>query len=232
MMKKAFLVVLNEANKSGTYHANDRMKALISDPTIDIQPKGKTSYTMRSCHRWMSFSNNPDPNHKLKRRDLTFRMSDDKINNVAYFNEGNEYAKSIEVAKAIYDYFMAYETKPKIVESDIPEGQYDNMLKETQKDPIMEFLEETVYVGTGIRHVPINTLYESYLDFCRRNHISWTKDKSSFSTRLGMKKRNGLSSGAKRMDGRKQNVWTFDFNLLKPQFVDENIETIYDSDDE
>lgn len=232
MMKKAFLVVLNEANKSGTYHANDRMKALISDPTIDIQPKGKTSYTMRSYHRWMSFSNNPDPNHKLKRRDLTFRMSDDKINNVEYFNEGNEYAKSIEVAKAIYDYFMAYETKPKIVESDIPEGQYDNMLKETQKDPIMEFLEEMVYAGTGIRHIPINTLYESYLDFCRRNHIHWTKDKGSFSTRLGMKRRNGLSSGVKRIEGKVQNTWTFDFTLLKPQFVNENIETIYDSDNE
>jgi hypothetical protein len=47
-----------------------------------------------------------------------------------------------------------------------------------------------------------------------------------------MKKRNGLSSGPKWIEGRKQNTWTFDFTLLKPQFVDENIEAIYDSDDE
>ena len=96
----------------------------------------------------------------------------------------------------------------------------------------MEFLEETVYIGTGIKHISSNALYESYLDFCRRNHIPWTKDKNSFGTRLGMKKYNGLSSGPKRIEGRKQNTWTFDFDLLKPQFVDETIEAIYDSDDE
>jgi hypothetical protein len=231
-MKKAFLVVLNEADKSGTFHALNRMKALVSDSTIDIQPKGKTSYTMRSCHRFMSFSNNPDPNHKLKRRDFTMRMSDDKINNVAYFIEGNSYAKDLGVAKAIYDYFMVYPTKPVIVETDIPEGEYDKMLVEAQRDPILEFLEETVYVGTGIRHVPSNTLYESYLDFCKQNHIHWTKTKICFGAQLSMKKRNGLSSGAKWMEGRKQNVWTFDFNLLKPQFADKDVEVILESDDD
>ena len=232
MMKKAVLVILNEANKSGTFHANDRMKALITEPTINIRPKGKTSYTMKSYHRFMSFSNNPDPNHKLKRRDITFRMSDDKIDNVEYFNEGNSYAKDLGVAKAIYDYFMVYPTKPVIVNMDIPKGEYDEMLKETQRDPIFEFLEETVYVGTGIRHVTSNTLYESYLEFCKRNHIHWTKTKNCFGAQLGMKKRNGSINGAKKIEGRKQNVWTFDFDLLKPQFADKDLEVIFDSDDD
>jgi hypothetical protein len=232
MMKKAFLVILNEADKSGTFHALNRMKALISDPTIDIQPKGKTSYTMRSCHRYMSFSNNPDPNHKLKRRDFTMRMSDDKINNVSYFKDGNDYAKDLGVAKAIYDYFMVYPTLIKINETDIPEGQYDKMLVEAQRCPILEFLEETVYVGTGIRHVTSNTLYESYLEFCRRNHINWTKTKNCFGAQLSMKKRNGLSNGQKWIEGRKQNTWTFDFNLLKPQFESKDLEVIFDSDDD
>jgi phage/plasmid-associated DNA primase len=232
MMKKAFLVILNEADKSGTFHANNKMKALITEPTINIRPKGKTSYTMKSYHRWMSFSNNPDPNHKLKRRDLTFRMSDDKINNVAYFNEGNSYAKCLGVAKAIYDYFMAYDTKPHIVESDIPKGEYDEMLKETQKDSLVEFLDEMIYTGIGIKHVPINTLYENYLDFCKRNYILFNDKKQSFSTKLGMRKYNGLTSGAKRVGGVKQNVWTFDFNLLKPQFADKNIQDFLESDDE
>ena len=187
---------------------------------------------MKSYHRFMSFSNNPDPNHKLKRRDITFRMSDDKIDNVEYFNEGNSYAKDLGVAKAIYDYFMVYPTKPTIVNMDIPKGEYDEMLKETQRDPILEFLEETVYVGTGIRHVTSNTLYESYLDFCKRNHIHWTKEKNSFGTQLGMRKYKGLSSGVKWMEGRKQNVWTFDFNLLKLQFADKDVEVIFDSDDD
>jgi hypothetical protein len=232
MMKKAFLVILNEADKSGTYNANNKMKALITDPTINIRPKGKTSFVMKSCHRFMSFSNNPDPNTKLKRRDLTFRMSDDKINNVTYFNEGNSYAKCLEVAKAIYDYFMAYETKPNIVESDIPKGEYDDMLKETQKEPIIEFLEEIIYVETGIKHYQTNTLYENYIDFCKRNHITFITNKIAFTTRLGMKKYNGLTKNKKWLNGKMTNIWTFEFDLLKPQFIDKNIEEFLESDDE
>ena len=234
MMKKAFLVILNEADKSGTYNANNKMKALITEPTINIRPKGKTSFTMKSCHRWMSFSNNPDPNNKLKRRDITFRMSDSKINNVAYFNEGNSYAKCLDVAKAIYDYFMTYETKPNIVESDIPKGEYDEMLKEVQKDPIMDFISEVVYVGTGVIDYHSNTLYENYLDYCKRNHINFTKDKQSFSTRLGMRKYNGLARKVKKINGKVINMWTFDFKLLKPQFNTELIDVVSDleSDDE
>lgn len=233
MMKKAFLVILNEADKSGTYNASNKMKALITDPTINIRPKGKTSFVMKSCHRFMSFSNNPDPNTKLKRRDLTFRMSDDKINNVAYFNEGNSYARCLEVGKAIYDYFMAYETKPNIVESDIPHGVYDEMLKDTQKEPIIEFLEELIYVNNGICHYSTNTLYENYLEFCKRNYIPFVMPKMSFSTKLGMRKYNGLSSGKKWLNGKMSNVWTFDFNLLKPQFITANVEEMpMDSDDE
>jgi hypothetical protein len=232
LMKKAFLVILNEADKSGTHHANNKMKALITDPTINIRPKGEKSFTMRSCHRWMSFSNNPDPNTKLKRRDLTFRMSDSKIDNVEYFNEGNSYAKCLEVAKAIYDYFMTYETKPTIVNSDIPKGEYDEMLKQAQKDPIMEFIEEVVYTGTGVVDYHSNTLYENYLEYCKRNHITFTKDKLSFTTRLGMRKYNGLTKKSKKISGKTVNVWTFDFKLLKPQFNTELIDSDLESDDE
>ena len=232
MMKKAFLVILNEADKSGTYNSNNKMKALITEPTINIQPKGKTSFVMKSCHRWMSFSNNPDPNNKLKRRDLTFRMSDDKINNVAYFNEGNSYAKDLDVAKAIYDYFMNYGTTPHIVESDIPKGEYDEMLKDAQKEPIMEWLEEFVYVGTGVVDYATSRLYEYYLDYCKREHVPFPLQKLQLTTRLGMRKYNGLTKNKKWINGKASNVWTFDFNLLKTSFNVEAVPMILDSDDE
>jgi phage/plasmid-associated DNA primase len=232
MMKKAFLVILNEADKSGTYNASNKMKALITESTINIRPKGKTSFTMRSCHRFMSFSNNADPNHKLKRRDFTMRMSDYKINDEFYFTEGNYYAKCLEVAKAIYDYFMTYPTKPNIVESDIPKGDYDEMLKETQKEPIIEFIEEILYVNKGVKHYPSNALYETYLDFCKRNHIPFPLAKLQFTTKLGMRKYNGLSRSKKWVNQKATNVWTFDIDLLRPQFITETIEEFLGSDDE
>jgi phage/plasmid-associated DNA primase len=232
MMKKAFLVILNEADKSGTYNSNNKMKALITEPTINIRPKGKTSFVMKSCHRFMSFSNNPDPNTKLKRRDLTFRMSDSKINNVTYFNEGNSYAKDLDVAKAIYTYFVSYPTKPNIVESDIPKGEYDEMLKDAQKEPIMEWLEDFIYVNEGINDYATSRLYENYLDYCKREYIQFPLQKLPFTTRLGMRKYNGLSKKIKKINGKSTNVWTFDFNLLKTVFNDDDDEMIMDSDDE
>ena len=232
MMKKAFLVILNEADKSGTYNSNNKMKALITDPTINIRPKGKTSFVMKSCHRWMSFSNNPDPNHKLKRRDFTMRMSDIKIDDVAYFKEGNSYSKDLEVAKAVYDYFMIYPTKPNIVLSDIPKGEYDEMLKDAQKEPIMEWLEEFIYIGTGVVDYATTRLYEYYIDYCKREHVPFPLQKLQFTTRLGMRKYNGLTKKVKKLNGKATNVWTFDFNLLKTTFSIEDEPIILDSDDE
>ena len=232
MMKKAFLVILNEADKSGTYNSNNKMKALITEPTINIRPKGKTSFVMKSCHRFMSFSNNPDPNTKLKRRDLTFRMSDSKINDVVYFNEGNSYAKDLDVAKAIYTYFMVYPTKPNIVESDIPKGEYDEMLKDAQKEPIMEWLEEFIYVNEGVCDYTTSRLFENYLDYCKREHVQFPLQKLPFTTRLGMRKYNGLTKKVKKLNGKATNIWTFEFDLLKTVFNIEADEMIMDSDDE
>ena len=226
MMKKAVLVVLNEADKSGTYNNNNKMKALITDPTINIRPKGKTGFVMKSYHRFISFSNNPDPTTKLKRRDFTFRMSDCKINDNVYFTEGNSYAKELEVAKAIYDFFMSYPTKPHIVESDIPIGEYDKMLKEAQKEPVMEFLEEFIYINTGEQTYSANQLYEQFIEFCKRNHIQFIMNKISFTTRLGMRKYEGITNKKKRFENKSTNCWIFDFDVLKPQFIDYSLEPV------
>lgn len=220
-MKKSFLVILNEADKSGTYNANNKMKALITDKTINIRPKGKTAFTMKSYHRFMSFSNNPDPTTKLKRRDFTMRTSDSKINDVVYFTEGNKYAASIECGKAIYDFFMSYNTKPNIVETDIPKGIYDEMLKEAQKEPVVEFLEEFVYIHTGCKYYSSNQLYDLFLDFCKRNHIQFVMSKIAFSTRLGMRKYKGIINQKKWCENRMMNCWCFDIDILKLEVSDD-----------
>ena len=187
---------------------------------------------MKSCHRFMSFSNNPDPNTKLKRRDLTFRMSDSKINDVAYFNEGNSYAKDLDVAKAIYDYFMKCEPKPNIVESDIPKGEYDEMLKDAQKESIMEWLEEFIYINEGTNDYTNSRLYEYYLDYCKREYIQFPLQKLPFTTRLGMRKYNGLTKKVKKINGKANRVWTFEFDLLKTVFNIDDDEVVLASDDE
>ena len=217
-MKEAFLVILNEADKSGGYNNNSKMKDMITDPTIVIRPKGKTSFTMKSCHRFMSFSNNPDPNIKNKRRDFTMMTSSDKVNDNEYFKEGYSYSDDIVCCKYIYDYLMKYPTLSKINNSDIPFGIYDEMLKNAQKDPITECIEEMCafnYDTMGIVDYTANQLYEIYLDYAKRNFIEYKLNKIQFTTRLSYKKFNGITKKVKKIENQACNIYMFNFQILK-----------------
>jgi hypothetical protein len=238
MMKKAFLVILDEADKSATYNSISKFKYLITEPTITINPKGKTSFVMNSYHRYLGFSNNPDPSVKLKRRDFTFRMSDCKINDTTYFNDGNLYANDLGCCKAIYDYFMRYPTKPKINDNDLPVGNYNEMLKENQKDVITEFMEDFVYLHNGTVKFFNIELYERFLDFCKRNYIQEKNilNKHRFGIDLQFKNYNGVIKSEHKglwINGKSSTGWTFDFDILKLQFEGGVSETMsMDSDDE
>jgi len=217
-MKKAFLVVMNEADKSNTYNNNNKFKGLITEPFINIRPKGKTAFTMRSVHRFMGFSNNPDPTTKNKRRDFTMKTSNCKVGDEKYFNEGNLYANNIECCKYIYDWLMQQPTKPNININDIPIGEYDEMLKEAQKDPFLEFMEEFVYINRDEKEqkiIPANNFYEDYLDFCNRNHITYTQGKMSFLIKLGFKNLKGVEKDLKKLKNKTVRVYLFDFQELK-----------------
>lgn len=235
MMRRAFVVILDEVDKSGTYNNIGRFKNLITEPTITINPKGKTSFAMNSYHRYMGFSNNPDPSVKMKRRDFTFRMSDHRINDTEYFNEGNSYANDLDCCKAIYDYFMTYPTKPKINDVDIPVGDYNEMLREEQKDVITEFMEDFVYLHNGTITFTVVDLYERFLDYCKRSHVPErsTMTKQRFASDLGFKAYSGISRKKNFWcNGRNNNGWVFDFEKLKELFKVEGVEEELMSDDE
>lgn len=228
-MKKAFLVVMNEADKSGNYNNNSKFKDLITEPYININSKGEKKFVMRSVHRFMAFSNIPDPSVKNKRRDFTMKTSSDKINNIDYFAEGNLYANDLECCKYIYDWLMTKKTKPVITEKDIPFGIYDEMLKEAQKDTIIEFVEELTYLYQDRKEPKIfssNELYEQFIDFCKRNHITYIATKGSFTTKLAFKNFNGMEKSVKKKDRISTNVYTIDFQLLKKSLNLKDIEDV------
>ncbi len=233
-MKKAFLVIMNEADKSGTYNNNSKFKDMITEPYINIHPKGEKKFSMRSVHRFMGFSNNPDPTIKNKRRDFTMKSSNDKVNNIEYFTEGNLYADDIECCKYIYDYLMNQNTKPVITNIDIPIGEYDTMLIEAQKDTMIEFLEELTYSyedRTEPKVITSNAVYELYLDYCKRNYIQYNQTKLSFTTKLFYKKLEGIEKKVKRVDKVATNVYIFDFKLLKKSLKLKDFEIIEDDSD-
>jgi len=219
-MKEAFLVVFNEVNKSNFYNKNDSKKALITDDNININIKGVPQFNMKSYHRFISFSNNPDPANKNKRRDVFFRSSDDKIDNEEYFIEGFRYAKDIKCCKYIYEHFMKLPTKVKINKTDLPKTEYDELLKEEQKSPVLQFLEELVFITKneeGECYSP-NSLYSMFKDFCARNYINSNMTKIALTMKLSFYKFQGITKTVKKVDGSTTRLF-----VIRPDILSEEL---------
>jgi hypothetical protein len=240
MLLKAFLVILNEADKSGCYHKLGVLKDYITEPTITINAKGKPIVTINSYHRWLGFSNNPDPLaiNALDRRAIVFSMSDEKVGNEAYFIEGNLYAKDLDCCKAIYDYFMTYPTTPNIGINQIPKSEYTDMLKIANVDSVTEFLD---YIGSNYDDKAGFTaiqLYACYMDFCRSQHIhdSAILKKGTLYSMLGYRRKKHPSISfikKKRVGNYNGSYYIIDTPLLRKEleFDDEELPDV-GSDDE
>jgi len=191
MMRDAVLVCLNEANKAGIFNQNDKKKALITDNVININIKGGKNFPMRSYHRFFCFTNNACPIVPNKRRDCIIRCSDDKIDNTEYFNKGFAFANDVGCCKYIYDFFMQYETKPKLVGTDIPITEHHKTMVEEHKSPMKGFFTRQtlrwLQEGKTSFKITPDELFDLYYEYCHDEGVE-PKKKRSFATALSFEK--------------------------------------------
>jgi phage/plasmid-associated DNA primase len=87
-MEGKLLTVLNEiSNYGGAHKSNDYLKSLITDETLTIEPKGKETYTIRDCSRFVFLTNN---NWAVKvesrdRRYVVIEADQEHVGNHEYF---------------------------------------------------------------------------------------------------------------------------------------------------
>ena len=186
-----FLIVQNEANKSNTYGKADMKKDLITDDTISINIKGGAHFSMKSFHRFITFSNNDDPINVSKddRRSVIFR-DDKKPEETEYYEKGFYYADDRDVVKYIYEFLMKYETKAKINKCDFPENEYQNELVEMNKPIIQEWFADFIS-GDKVKNVEfvgITVMWERFQAFCKEANYPLTYyNKRDFTKDLGFK---------------------------------------------
>jgi len=106
IMTNTFFVNLNELSKKDTLEAEGKFKALITDPTLNINNKGINQISIQSYHRFIITTNKEDPIKTTNddRRNLIIRCSDEKRGE-EYFNKINEYLDDINVIRSCYDFF-------------------------------------------------------------------------------------------------------------------------------
>lgn len=115
LMETAYLVFMDEINRFMTGTGLDKIKNVVTEPTIQLQHKGKGAYTMKSNHRFASLTNAWDggmPVNKKARRFLMCEMSNEKIGNMDYFNKFYELLKNDNVLRAFYEHYATQKDVP------------------------------------------------------------------------------------------------------------------------
>ena len=220
-MKDAFLVCFNEVNKSNFYNVNDKKKAIITDNNININIKGVPEFNIASYHRFIAFTNNPDPATKNARRDIFIRCSNEKVGYTEYFTEGFNYATNLECCAYIYNYFMKLPTKVKINSVDIPKTDYDEIIEEAQENPIVSFIKDFVIDNNALpeRKIDVDDLYNNYRDYCYKNDISLeSMNKIKFGVRLHFMKGQNIIKERKNVNKKVRNIYTFNIPELIKQY--------------
>lgn len=104
LMINAFLVVLSEVDKRNAHGSDGRIKKLITDTTVPINPKGKTKFSMNSFHRFILLTNDVDPvvTSEEDRRNVIIRCSDENKGKSEYFTTLLETLRSPNALRSIY----------------------------------------------------------------------------------------------------------------------------------
>jgi hypothetical protein len=112
MMETSFLVFFDEISKQMTGSGIDKIKNLITEPTLQIQHKGKGAYEMKSFHRFAGLTNAWDGGmtiSKGSRRFLMCKMSDEMKGNMEYWATFYSLLENIDVLRGFYNYYKTME---------------------------------------------------------------------------------------------------------------------------
>lgn len=107
------LIVINEMSSTkDEWRSNfDKLKALITDPTVSIEPKGINPYTVDNISNFILMSNHRDSVivEQSDRRNAVFEMSDAHMNDTDYFGRIRASCFNQDVADAFYSYLLNLE---------------------------------------------------------------------------------------------------------------------------
>lgn len=191
-MAEAMVVILNEIEKRDTVDGKERLKAIITDPTMVINPKGKTPYEINSYHRVIGFTNNLDPMpvSESNRRNIIIRSSDELIGLKSYWSEMFGLLDDFDVIRTLFDYFKTRKDIDKFHTRTLPETEHSRELKEMSKSLYEQWLQ--LYVEEKVQkepnlasfQTPVNDMFELFQSWVSSCKLDWKGTNRKFNTNL------------------------------------------------
>lgn len=153
-MATAFLVVLSEVDKRNSLGSDGKIKALVTDEFVPINPKGMAPYTIQSFHRFIMCTNNLDPvtTSEDDRRNVIVRASDEMIGNTEYFTQLHENLKNAEVLEGLFAFFMDRDISTRNFARP-PTTAYHTTIKSCNKSTFDAFMENFTYTHRASQYV-------------------------------------------------------------------------------
>lgn len=174
MMIDAYFIVLNETDQRNAIGHDGKIKALITDPTINISQKGKGTFPMNSYHRIIQNTNTEDPakTSKTDRRNVIIRCSDEKLGDKAYFSQLNELLHSPNALRSIYwtlknQDISTFKRGDKIV------TEYHEQIIECNENPLHLFMCWFVGNNSGLVEISSIDFLKSFTDWRHQTNFKF-----------------------------------------------------------
>jgi len=249
LMCNKLLVVCNEAG-SGLRDCIDRIKDVITAPTINIEKKGKDPIVFDNHINSIKTTNNraPIPIPPEDRRMTLFECSMEKKGNTEYFNKLGELCEDDKAISSFYHYLLEE------VEITIKNFQKDRPITEEYKKVqqlhipncvsyminINDTLNWKLYKGKSISILKITDLYKKYKTYCEDCKItSYSKKNFLFDIvcgRSGILKCTHDGYDCIRLLKPEYEAWIAEYTSLECEVDEENYDGIEflcaDDDDE
>lgn len=220
------LCVLDEMDKKGgikTYH--NRLKNLITEPTVMISEKYQPTYTSKNNARIVGLSNYDDPTiveGKEDRRNASFEGSDIHIGDREYFRNLYKVMKD-SITPMAFTYLLTNWKKLDDIElRDIPETESRKHMQECSMPSHLRFLKDIVSGETEtsppmkkniLQGYATSDMFDWYQKWCSISKSFNSSSRTTF-TRLINKTLNITSDMVRLVDGRRLRGWKLSRSLI------------------
>ncbi len=171
-LKGVVLCHLDEFSSKDLNPYYERLKALITSDTLNIETKGVKGYTIKNIVKYISTTQHAHA-FKIKegdRRIWTSEASEELRDNTEYFEKFRELLLDDNVIRSLYDFFMSRTVKKQLTKADYPETDLMGEAKILNRDPIEDFMIDF----SSNEEITSKDLYNSYKQYIQSTGLEFT----------------------------------------------------------
>jgi hypothetical protein len=237
LMVNKFLVNCDEMNYKDQNECEGKIKGLITNNNLTINPKGVKSFTIQSYHRFILTTNNEVPvkTDKDDRRNKIIRCSDEKIGDAQYFIDLREAIEDDHVVRMVFEYLTSIDGLDVFHTERIQQNEYQKTLSEATVSIPERFMRHltATYLNIEEKTFTAEDILCFFIAWRDRNKFVYECDSSKLMRNLKLLKL--CPNWYSTVKGRTCNTTSFDFAALKEHFnmgIDPSLVDACETDDE